>query len=200
MSPKSSEQYEEIRKERVVLIKETALRLFSVYGYHQTSISLIAKEAQISKGLMYNYFESKEALLKAIFQDLSERMINLLDVNHDNKLSREEIVGCIDTYITILKEENEKWRLFIQVSMQKEVLNILMSEANHKMTLRFQQMIISYFIENGSTNIESDMLLVSSLLKGFAMQYVFAPEIFTESVIEEFKQRLKYIVTNLSKL
>ncbi len=57
------DRFEEIRYERKKQIMNSALHLFATKGFHQTSISSIAKHAQISKGLMYNYFESKDALL-----------------------------------------------------------------------------------------------------------------------------------------
>ena len=64
MSPKTSGQFKEIRADKKQLIIDTALNLFANKGYHASSISMIAKEAKISKGLMYNYFDSKEALLR----------------------------------------------------------------------------------------------------------------------------------------
>ena len=66
MSPRTEEQFEEIRESKKNLIQEVALELFATRGYHSTSISMIAKEADISKGLLYNYFESKEELLNSM--------------------------------------------------------------------------------------------------------------------------------------
>ena len=57
--PRTKEQFEEIRSEKVKMIKEVALRIFANEGYFQTSIAKIAKTANISKGLLYNYFERK---------------------------------------------------------------------------------------------------------------------------------------------
>ncbi|MDR1542801.1 MAG: TetR/AcrR family transcriptional regulator, partial [Prevotellaceae bacterium] len=68
--PRTQVQYEKIRNEKRQLIKQTALSLFAENGYETTSISEIAKKAGISKGLMYNYFTSKEELLQIIWDDL----------------------------------------------------------------------------------------------------------------------------------
>ena len=46
-----------------------ALKLFAEKGYHATSISQIAVKAKVSKGLMYNYFSSKEDLLDEIIEE-----------------------------------------------------------------------------------------------------------------------------------
>ena len=64
--PKTEEQFEEIRYVKKKLIMESALNIFAINGYDNTSISEIAKSAGISKGLMYNSFASKDNLHKAI--------------------------------------------------------------------------------------------------------------------------------------
>lgn len=51
-------------KERAIL--DAALRLFSNNGYRKTSVDDIAAAAGIGKGTIYLYFESKEALFRAL--------------------------------------------------------------------------------------------------------------------------------------
>ena len=53
----------QLGKEKIV---QAALLLFSENGFHATSTTQIADRANVSKGLMYNYFKSKEELLFAI--------------------------------------------------------------------------------------------------------------------------------------
>ena len=57
---------------------DVALEHFANEGYHATTINHIAKHAGISKGLMYNYFESKEALLKAIIHKSVTEVLTIL--------------------------------------------------------------------------------------------------------------------------
>ena len=42
----------------------TATRLFSTQGYANTSLSQVAKEAQVSKALIFWHFENKEKLFR----------------------------------------------------------------------------------------------------------------------------------------
>ncbi|MDC4224197.1 MAG: TetR/AcrR family transcriptional regulator [Candidatus Manganitrophus sp.] len=60
-----SDKAERRRKE----LLEVSLRLFSANGYDATSIRDIAKEAGITEGLIYHYFQGKKDLLKAIVQE-----------------------------------------------------------------------------------------------------------------------------------
>ncbi|KCY47057.1 TetR/AcrR family transcriptional regulator [Acinetobacter nosocomialis] len=43
---------------------QTAIHLFTTYGFHTAGVDLIAKEAQITKSTFYKYFGSKEGLIE----------------------------------------------------------------------------------------------------------------------------------------
>jgi leucyl aminopeptidase len=104
MSPRTPKQFKEIREEKRNLIMDTALEHFASEGYYATTINHIAKHAGISKGLMYNYFESKEALLKAIIQRSVMEVYSYFDIDRDGYLSEEELAeslsfrGLLGTY------------------------------------------------------------------------------------------------------
>ncbi len=51
---------EETRKEQILT---ASAKCFARYGYHDTSVDLIAKEAKLSKGAIYWYYKSKEEVL-----------------------------------------------------------------------------------------------------------------------------------------
>ncbi|MFW5756578.1 MAG: TetR/AcrR family transcriptional regulator, partial [Tangfeifania sp.] len=85
--PRSSEQFNDIRKQKKKLIMDTALELFAENGFHATSISQIAKKAGISKGLAYNYFESKDEILDQIVKSGFDSVYSHFDMNHDGVLT-----------------------------------------------------------------------------------------------------------------
>ena len=120
MSPRTPKQYEEIREEKIALIMDTALEHFSNEGYYRTTINHIARHAGISKGLMYNYFESKEALLKAIIHKSVNEVYKYLDINRDGYLSGEEFEFFIRKINVLLKEKRYFWRLLMQLLMQND--------------------------------------------------------------------------------
>ena len=61
-------------------IIETAMRLFSTQGYSTTSLSQVAKEAQVSKALIFWHFENKESLFRTAVQRTFEPyIINVVD-------------------------------------------------------------------------------------------------------------------------
>ena len=56
-------QTEEARK---IQILEAATHCVGRFGYHQTSVDTIAREAGLSKGAIYWYFKSKDDILIAL--------------------------------------------------------------------------------------------------------------------------------------
>lgn len=63
MAPLHKDQLKDIRDERKQQIMRAAIKVFAENGIQLTKISMIAKEAGISHGLVYHYFDSKEELL-----------------------------------------------------------------------------------------------------------------------------------------
>lgn len=76
----SKEKQQQIHETRKKQILDAAMELFDTHGYTDTKISDIAAKADISKGLVYRYFKSKEDILYALseniehcFQDCAEQ-------------------------------------------------------------------------------------------------------------------------------
>jgi len=62
-------------------IYDSAIELFRTEGYHQTSVRMIARKANCSVGLFHRYFSSKEEIVLALYEKLSnqleERLVEL---------------------------------------------------------------------------------------------------------------------------
>jgi AcrR family transcriptional regulator len=56
-------------------ILETTLDLISERGFHNTPMSVIAKEANVSTGIIYHYFASKEDLILELYKAIKYKMI-----------------------------------------------------------------------------------------------------------------------------
>ena len=93
MPPRTEKQFKEIRKDKKKIILDTSLELFAEKGIHSTSISMIAKKAGISKGLLYNYFDSKEELLKEIVFSGMNEIFNLFDPDKDGFSKSTSVYG-----------------------------------------------------------------------------------------------------------
>ncbi|MDO7467561.1 TetR/AcrR family transcriptional regulator [Acinetobacter baumannii] len=56
-------RYLEAPSKKLHIIR-TAIRLFTTYGFHTAGVDLIAKESNIPKATLYNYFRSKAGLIE----------------------------------------------------------------------------------------------------------------------------------------
>ena len=195
MSPRTSKQYEEIREEKIALIMDTALMHFANKGYYATTINHIAKHAGISKGLMYNYFESKEALLKAIINKSIAEVLNYFDIDRDGYLSEEEFEFFVRKVNVMLKEKRSFWRLLFQLLMQNDVRQQFLKSFVGTDSLersgnvpgsdlpvsQIMRMITDYFVrkkeligEGYDPDIELKMFLIT--LKGFAITSIYSDD------------------------
>jgi len=195
MSPRTSRQFEEMREEKKTLIMDVALEHFAGVGFHATTINHIARHAGISKGLMYNYFKSKEELLAQIIGRSVKEVFIHFDPDRDGFLSEEEFELFIRKLTTSLREKRLIWRLFFQMMMQKDVREKFLNEAavsgdlpGRKSTIgdmefipQILKMVSEYFIrkrdkkgDGYDSELEMNMFLIH--LKGFAVTYIYTDE------------------------
>ena len=56
-------------------ILDAAVRVFAAHGYDASRVSDVAREAGVAYGLVYHYYESKEAVLEAVFREAWGRLL-----------------------------------------------------------------------------------------------------------------------------
>ena len=82
---------------------DAAVQMFSVNGYHETSMDAIASVAQISKPMLYLYYGSKEELFGAVLSRELSRFIDAVRADIDLRQSPRELlrrtIGSVLTYI-----------------------------------------------------------------------------------------------------
>jgi len=195
MSPRTSRQNEEIREEKTALIMDTALMHFANEGYYATTINHIAKHAGISKGLMYNYFDSKESLLKAIMGKSIAEVMNFFDIDRDGYLSEQEFEFFVRKINVMLKEKRSFWRLLFQLLMQNEVREQFLKSFTGSNSpehsgeasdielpaSRIMGMITDYFLRKKEIRDESydpflDLRMFLITLKGYAITSIYADD------------------------
>ena len=101
-------------------ILETATRLFSSHGYTSTSLSQVAKEAQVSKALIFWHFENKEKLFRsAVQRTLEPYIINVLD-ELEGLSELDQIKLLIDRYYRFVSENLYSVKFFLSLILREE--------------------------------------------------------------------------------
>ena len=192
MSPRSQEQFEEMRESRRQQIMNAALELFAIEGYGHCSISNLAKHAGISKGLMYNYFDSKEALLAAIIEDGLNVIMDLFDPDHDGVLQSEELVEFIRKVFAAMRSNQEFWILFVSVILQPGVRELLKDKPIISYMEQFTGMLMAYFEKRGFEDPYLEVVTLSALIEGLGVLLIYAYPAMTipDETIQKYENRI----------
>jgi AcrR family transcriptional regulator len=213
MSPRTPQQFEEIREGRKALIMDVALEQFANEGFHNTTITRIAKNAGISKGLLYNYFVSKEALLEEIIMRSVNEIYTHFDINRDGFLTEEEFDVFVRRISAVLKEKQQFWRLFFQLLMQNDVReqflrlfvssgSLIQAAIDKKAGLfvsDIMKTITDYFLRKKGMRgadydpyLDLNMFIIS--MKGFALTYTYmdqSEDVYYEKTVNKIIELYK---------
>lgn len=170
--PKTKEQFEAIRQRSRGIILETALELFARKGYTSTSISQIAAQAGVSKGLIYNYFESKEALLHAILaaeMEVGEKWWRPIMESPDPPF--EKLRKATVTVMNMIRSNLEHWKLLTSLAFQPDVLKGMEPIVADKRRIYITE-TIQLFTDLGVADPVKETFFYGALLDGIFFQYM----------------------------
>lgn len=186
MAPRTSKQFEEMRESKRKLIMESALKLFAKHGFFDTSINMISVEAGISKGLMYNYFNSKEDLLRSVvFQGINKFLV-LFDPDHNGVLTKDELRFFIEETFRTIETDISFWKIYFSVLYQPQVLKIV-GEKFWEIINPVLKILENYFERNNFKNPEIETRFFGALIDGICINYVVDPDSFP---LEKIKQKV----------
>lgn len=191
--PKSPEQLDDIRAQKKELIMGTALELFAENGFHATSISQIASKAKISKGLTYNYFNSKNDILDELMEHGFNEIYDNLDINKDGILTEEEFIFFIRENFRLIRENLQHWKLFFSLLLQPKV-SAKFSETYKEKAEPIFTMFYQFIVSSGSKNPEEDLMAVAAMIEGAFLYVVAAPDVFPMDQMEDA------VITNCLKI
>lgn len=176
---------------------DAGLELFASKGYSNCSISQLATHADISKGLMYNYFDSKEVLLQSIIEEGIQDIMSMIDPNHDGILEPEEVEGFIRNTFKSIRDNMHFWILFITVILQPPVKEFLDGKPFSNLMEQFAPRLLEYFERMGYEDPYLEMLTFSAMIEGYGilLVYVFPNEELPEDAIKKFENRMVEMFT-----
>jgi len=175
--PRTNQQNKEIRDATRAALLDSAMRLFAENGYHHTSVRMIASQSCVSTGLLYHYFENKEALLEAVF----ENCMAIISRGFEDALQAEapldRIEGILDYIVSALERERVFWGLFYSLRAQPAAMSVL-GEGFRLWTGRLRDLLTALFEAAGRQDCEIQAYLLYSLIEGTIQQYLLQPETY----------------------
>ncbi len=185
--PRTKQQFETMRKESRQRILDAALEVFAKQGYNSATVNAIAKTAKISKGLMYNYFKSKEDMLNELMIGMLEAlMCEYMPIKPKEKFTKEDITNFINIGIDLVLEKPYYWKLYFSVAIQPEVMNIVFARMM-ELGQPYMTGLTEYFKEKGFENPEVMTRYFSAMMDGIQFHCMLDPKTFPA---EEVKKML----------
>ncbi|PWU70327.1 TetR/AcrR family transcriptional regulator [Gracilibacillus dipsosauri] len=118
--PRTPEENERIRQLAKENIRSAAMHLFIRQGYHATSINDVAKEANISKGLLYNYFKGKEELLATMVDLRIQALTEVMETAIAQTTPFDQLAYIINSAVDNVYEKPEEFRFYLHLQTQPE--------------------------------------------------------------------------------
>ena len=179
--PKTKEQCEKIKQERINNIYYHSLRLFAMRGFNGVTADEIAKEVGCSHGLLFHYFSNKEDLFQAVVNNLAVRLDEeiIKDVDFDQR-PKFVMQDLIDAYLNALKSSKDDYACTIYLLVNLWIQSRSLSkkkqkEFEFKIFDRFYQIIEKGQAENEFIDypVTELTITVTSILKGIAYNRIY---------------------------
>jgi len=184
MSPRTKQQFKEIRETSREKILKVTLELFAKNGYHATSISQIAKKAKISKGLMYNYFASKEKLLDEIIQQ-GFNSLSELEFKAKKEVSpKKQLEDFVDSVLYNLYSNFTYWQLYLALLVHPEIQKKF-EKKMQQFRDEFVKTLASLFRKLKVKNPELEAFLLGTFFDGLVLNFMVAEDLFPVKKIKE---------------
>ena len=110
--------------ERRRRLLELGADLFTRFAYDELSMARIAKEAGISKALLYHYFPSKEAYFVATLEEKAAELARRTEPDA-SRPPLEQLSGSLDAYLAWVEENAGSYEKMIRSASVPEVRALL---------------------------------------------------------------------------
>ncbi|NRR22562.1 TetR/AcrR family transcriptional regulator [Brevibacillus sp. MS2.2] len=187
--PRTPSENERIRQAAKEKIHVAAMTLFIKKGYHATSIDDVAKQAQISKGLLYNYYKGKEELLAAMVQVRIEEVKEVMEAATQLATPHEQLRHIVNGALDNVYQRPDIYRFYLNLQTQPEDDRVLASyrEQLNEESRRQFEVQCQIFKQLGVKQPRLRSLYFSSALQGAMLMMTTYPEGFP---VEEMKEQM----------
>ncbi|USK35207.1 TetR/AcrR family transcriptional regulator [Bacillus sp. F19] len=187
--PRTPEENDRIRQATKEKIRAAAMQLFTKQGYYATSISDIAKQAVISKGLLYNYYKGKEELLSEMVEARIGEVVEVMTEAVSLETPGEQLKYIINGAIDNIHKNPEVHRFYLHLQTHPEADEELIKYSHliiEENTRQFE-LQCEIFERMGEKEPRKRSLYFSSVLQGIMLMISTYPQKFP---IEEIKKQI----------
>jgi TetR/AcrR family fatty acid metabolism transcriptional regulator len=113
-------------------IREAAVRVFARKGFHDARVGDIAAEAGVAHGLLYHYFDSKDALLEGVFRDTWTAMLaRMREVEESGEPAREQLRKIAAVVLRTWRRDPDLVRVLVREVTRTPAIQRQAEEVGH---------------------------------------------------------------------
>ncbi len=171
------------RENRKNVILKAARKLFLEKGFKTVTVESIARKAELSKGSIYLYYNSKEEIYTQILlSDIDKFHNHIADLLQNPSNASEALVRLADIYVDFFLNERELFRILMTFMLHTTDMN-LPQDLNRQIikttnrTIGIIEEIFNYGIERGefpaTINVRQNRNAIWGMLNGVISLYLF---------------------------
>ncbi len=111
--PRTPEQNQAIKDRRRGKLLEAAIKVFARLGYDDVSVDSITNQAHCSHGLFYHYFDSKEDIFRALYNEV---ILPLAVFNQSKDASFENFPVVFAKWVKGVENADPRTLMIVQVA------------------------------------------------------------------------------------
>jgi AcrR family transcriptional regulator len=175
--PRTPAENDRVRRATTEKILNTTLKLFCETGYYATSIDQIAKQAQISKGLLYHYFQSKEEVLAALVDIRINDVLMVMNAAAAKPTPAAQIRHIADGALEDVRLKPDVFRFYLHLFSQPQLDPMVAKYSQKLMDEQARQFEVQteMFEKLGVENPRQRSLYFSATLQGVMLMFSTYP-------------------------
>ena len=174
-----STRHQTKREQSRAAILDAALEVFGEGNFAETTTAGVAERAGVSKGLIFNHFPSKEALLQALVEKMLGEALDFWDAQPWTGPPREQLMRWVDGAIGQVRRRPGFYRLYFSLALQPGG-----SAAVERAITNLKPRLVQYLAraeallrDIGSANPGVDAKLLQCAINGLAQVIVTGPNL-----------------------
>ncbi|PKH91757.1 MULTISPECIES: TetR/AcrR family transcriptional regulator [unclassified Pseudoalteromonas] len=201
MKPKAKRQTDPaIALARREQILTAAAECFRRKGYHGAGMAEISKTAGMSAGHIYNYFESKEAIIESIIEKDMEEMFSIFQKFEDHP--GDVLAALLDGLNIGVQRHMDTGSCVIDLDMMAEAgrnikVATLLRETDIQARGRMRQLLTSErsaLKDIDELELESRINVIFSMMAGLLLRKLLYPELTEETVLIALRPAMKTLL------
>jgi AcrR family transcriptional regulator len=161
-------------------ILRAATNLFANRGFHETSMSEVARDAHVSKALIFWHFKTKEELFLAVLNRLLEPYV--IDFAEEAGVldERAQIRKLVEFYLKFVRENASSVRFFLAQMLHDQRLSENLNDQVLKLYTGYRTMLVDLIAQAQQKGLctcsfspEAAASFLLSALNGLMIEYLF---------------------------